>query len=70
MRGRTQDTNCEVAPYSGANHGFLYHVHHIVGVYVTLYVDMLAVGAHNQGGVVNALENGPEKGDDTRKSRS
>jgi hypothetical protein len=27
-----------------ANHGFLYHVHHIVGVYITLYVDTLAVG--------------------------
>ena len=28
MFGRTQDTDSAVAPYSGANHGFLYHVYH------------------------------------------
>jgi len=28
MLGRTQDTDSAVAPYSNANHGFLYHVYH------------------------------------------
>jgi len=32
-----------------AKHGILYHVHHIVGVYITRCVDMLAVGTQDPG---------------------
>ncbi len=44
----SDDHNCQwrVRFLWSANRGILYYVHHIVGIYITLFVDTLAVASH------------------------